>query len=412
MKVILTLVAFCLFSFTFAAGQNSPPASGPVGPSGPANQPPARTPVRKHGRARPAQPGDLIALAPPKSSTLPNFARWFAFESPGGGYTLTFPAKPTSDPGVPVPEAPGLTQYRTWLNAGANRYFEANYFDFHGQLNAPELALEGGVSSLVNQLIARGFDVADRRSGTIGGCPSKEATLQTKPGDGTRLPIRIRIRTLYSGDKVYVLTAQAEVGSEDAEAIDSFIDSFAVTGGCVGAIGSTTPRKITNGELEGTLDPTSGWQRVDTDYGISFLLPTAAATEKMDENALGRNVHKFSYLSAVNGVVFSVEILDTLPMAPIDSGAQADTVIDTMLYSLRQNLAKDQIVVGVCTPQPLRTVPGRECAVTRSGSDVKGKSRVLVTSKSTFILMALRETETTDQSAEDRFFNSVTIDPK
>src|SRR6185436_9209863 len=98
MKVILALFAVGLFGFTLAAGQKTPPpASGPVGPVGPvvADDPPpaAKAPVGGPGRR-----SLLLAPAPVKVPPLPGYDRWVSFDSPAGGFTIKFPAKPKSNP--------------------------------------------------------------------------------------------------------------------------------------------------------------------------------------------------------------------------------------------------------------------------------------------------------------------------
>jgi hypothetical protein len=411
MKVILALVAFCLFGFTLAAGQ-SPPAPGPVGPVGPAEPPPAKASPLKPPSVSTLPNGPIVEDDDvPRSKPLPKYDRWFGFESSAGGFTIAFPAKPVSNPGIPAPNVPGLLRYVTALNAGAGRFFEVDYYDYNGHLNSPEFARTASLNSMIATAGTRNLEVKARRSFANGRCQIDEATFGPKSTGALPLPLLMKIRVLYSGDKLYILLGNFVGATEAAKAVDHFLDSFAVNGGCVDALGSTTA-KTTKGVDAGTLDPATGWQHFETSYGISFLLPTEAQTENWEDNALGKNFIKFMYLSSTNGVTFSVEALNAFPLPDARDTVRAANVLDSNVIQLRTNIAKSHFVLGTCAPQIAGTALGRECPVTHTNPDLHGRARIFVTPKWTFVLMALRETETTDQSAENRFFNSVTIDAK
>lgn len=425
MKFILALVASCLFS-ALVAGQTpapTPPASGPSGPVGPAGPPPANLPPAgarqsKPGPTGPTGPSITLEPSPQKARALPAFDRWVNFDSPGGGFTIKFPAKPVSQAGAASPNAPGLLRYRTGLDAGAGRYLEVNYYDYQGHLNSPESAKTAGLNSMIAYAQARDMEVKARRKITNGRCQIEEATIGPKANGSFPLAMVMKVRVLYSADKVYILLGGGPHDVEIVKAVDYFLDSFAVTGGCVDAIGSQNIR-TTKGKAEGTLDTATGWYRFETSYGISFLLPTGAVTENWEDDALGKNFTKFMYLSSINGVTLTVEIANNFVSTESTATARADTVLDATEVQLRENIAKFGYVLGACTPQMLGSVRGRECTVTRTPTgptdtipEKRGRTRILVTPKWTFVLMALREAETTDPSAENRFFKSVTIDPK
>jgi hypothetical protein len=417
MKVILALFALCLFGFTLAAGQNPPPpASGPVGPAGPVvaddpPPPPAKAPISKPPRISTGPNGPVVEADSRPAAPLPKYEKWFAFESPAGGFSVKFPAKPVSNPGIPAPNVSGLLRYVTALNAGAGRYFEVDYYDYKGHLNSPEFARTASLTAMIAAAGTRNLEAKARRSFANGRCQIDEATLGPKSTGPLPILLLMKIRVLYSGDKLYILLGNSLGDNADAKAVDQFLDSFIVNGGCVDAIGSATA-KTTKGTDAGTLDAATGWQRFETTYGISFLLPTEAQTEDWEDNALGKNFIKFMYLSSINGVTFSVEALNAFPLPDAKDTVRAANVLDSNVIQLRTNIAKDNFVLGTCTPQMAGTVMGRECSVTHTNPDLRGRARIFVTPKWTFVLMALRETETTDQSAEDRFFNSVTINDK
>lgn len=387
MKVILALFTVCLFSVSLATAQTpapTPPPSGPVGPVGP---------------------------APAKASSLTNFEKWFAFESTGGGFTIKFPVKPVSEPGTPVPGTSGLLRYVTMLSAGAGRFFQIHYYDFQGHLNSPELATTAGMNEMAKFGEGRGLKLKTRQTTQQGKCQIEDAILAGEKTGVFPIPSVMKVRTLFSGDKVYVMLAESPDLADDIKATDYFLDSFAVTGGCVAAIKSATA-KLTKGNDEGTLDSETGWRHFASNYGISFLLPTGATTERWEDSALGRTVNKFSYLSATNGVVFSVEIVNTFSVRDVKDSVRAGEALDLTIIQLRANFAKNNYVLGTCIPQSAGATWGRECSVTHTDPDQQGRARIFVTPNWTFVLTALRETETTDLAAENRFFNSVTIDPK
>lgn len=364
-----------------------PPPPGPIGP--------ARGPVRQT-----MMPAPILS-----------FSRWTTYTSEAGGYSVKFPGKPAILQKLAHPDIPDFYRYLAVVNLGGGRIFEVAYFDFKGQLSAPEARQEAAVTAVETVVTARQGKLIDRRSFTAGKCQVKEITLGSQPGSDPSMPGLLKSRIYYSGDKIYTVSAQGPNTIEHAAFLDQFLDSFGITGGCVDAIYQESATKSNKTTVEGELDSATGWQHFETPYGISFILPGQAELNTIVEDSPFGVYHFYSYSNVVANRVFSVEIIDvrveTLPKA-----VQQTAALDAVTAQIKLNLAKEGMTLGECTPKTTGTLTGRECALSRSSPEITGRAQIFATNKRAYILTSSRLVETTDETAATRFFSSFTITEK
>lgn len=364
-----------------------PPPSGPIGP--------ARGPV-------------LQTMMP---ASIPSFSRWTTYTSEAGGYSVKFPGKPVVTQRLANPAVPDFLRYIAYVNLGNDRRLEVDHFDFKGQLSGAAARQEATITGVATIYEGLGGKVTDRRSFSRGNCQMKEVTIVDPSGTNPEIPGLLKLRSFYSGDKLYAATVQVDNTPDQLVIADQFLDSFSVTGGCVDAIFKESAIKSNKTKVEGELDAATGWRRFETPHGISFLLPGEADLNTVVENTPVGTYDLYSYSNVVANRVFSVDITTTR-IESLAKAARQAAVLDAVTLQLKMNLEKDGLKLGDCAPKTNGDLTGRECGLSRNSPEITGRVQIFATSKHAFILISSRLVETTDETAATRFFSSFTITEK
>lgn len=339
------------------------------------------------------------------------FETWRTFTSAESGFSVSLPGSPsvTSEALGSGPTAMAQTMYMVPTFDG--RVFIIGAIESK-EAFIPQIYQDGAIDGLVGAAESAGGKLNSRKEIVVGKCRGQELFL-SEAKEGIAAPALGRVRVFASGNKLFLVyyTGLADTAAERAIA-ENFLASFSVTGGCV----DTRPPGSKTSRINGTVDAATGWQRIDTLRGISFLFPSAPELiEERTPSPAGKLDH-YTYGVSDQMRIYSVEIFDgfqALGKTPAASGFTYESI----LMGIKQSLAGLDLNLGAGQTLPNGPVPGREYQV--SGADGKGigRAQIYISPTRVFVVLGLEGTVVPGAAASDklllnRMFDSVRIDPK
>jgi hypothetical protein len=290
------------------------------------------------------------------------------------------------------------------------RHFQVTVISFKQGLNSAVGAKEGGLSGMINSFVEDGGKLVKREEITRGTCSGIEAILQV-PHFTTRVPSLVKARTFSSGDRVYlILYGGAADTAQEKTVADHFLDSFAVTGGCVDSAAAYGVRPSTTTVVSGNPETPNGWQRF-TVQGITFLLPGTA--ELVTERIAGPKgpIPHYTYGHGGLGHVFSVEIFDGFDPEFRNSPGLLEASIDGTVAATRKTMETAGVRLSDGKPVRLGSMTGREFQLVVEDGSSRGRLQIFATKSRTYALTAFQLEDKADPALISRFFAAVAVQP-
>jgi hypothetical protein len=299
------------------------------------------------------------------------------------------------------------------VEVGASTLFEIDYMDMPAGSDA-DSAVEGGVINMINSGTARGSTVLSSETVKRGNCNAREVMFSTlEPGTSKRGFLDALV--LASGLRMYTIVFASGSDTKDARTIGrTFVDSFAVTGGCTSMIAPADATREDKSEetLEGTADPATGWRVIESnDLGLRVMMPGAVRyiVDKEPSPPLRLTHHNFIY--SKDDWVYSAEVIGDYPPDWHTTPASYQTSLDLTLYSLKKNLGSFGFEITPVRDLKLGTNPGREFSLINATRGSHGRAQIYVTPKRIYVLMAFTRSDN-PLTQISQFFSSVRLSPK
>lgn len=343
------------------------------------------------------------------ATDLAKFESWTTFTSPEGDFTIRFPGKTETSQTPYNQNFSYVLRNSVVADVGPERRISIDYVDFKGQLRLLEDFQDRGLSNVSDTLIRQGATLVSKGDITHNNCPGKEAVLRAV-NPTTKVSSLVKLRTFSSGTVVYFLFYGG--GADDAREqtiANNFLSSFTVIGGCQRAVASAGgPSGLVT--VEGTLDPATQWQRINSPYGVSFLLPGPGKLQ-VEELPPSPTLKFYRYAYPGRGHLFAVEIYDGFKPELRSNPAQMNDALERVVAGTKLDYEGDRYRFGECRTVHLGTLTGRECDLTVPGSEFNGRIQFFVTRSRSFVLIGGRGTASADVEPLNRFFSSVRIEP-
>lgn len=340
-----------------------------------------------------------------------NFAGWREFKSEEGGFTAKFPGPPQIQD-FPFQKGPLSLIRHSHTFVRDDLGFGVEYTEFPLGFSNHELMIEGGMSGLKRTNEAAGGTLLSETTVVRGNCTGREVSFST-PSRGSDKPRFSMARFFVSGQRSYiVIFTGKEAGAALRELGQFFMDSFALTDGCVNLVGgangpSTSPKNET---VMGTVDRGTGWRLIENArLGFSVLMPGVAShqTEQVQQQPF-RTVHD-AYRVSVNDAAYSAEVLGPYPSRFRTSEVNFQTAIDITMYALKKNLEPRGFVLTEMRTLSLGQYPGRELALVNDKLKSRGRAQIYATPTYTYIFIATTPDQANGATDVNRFFASVRV---
>jgi hypothetical protein len=337
--------------------------------------------------------------------------RWLTFTSAEGGFTAKFPERPELATDTPHPDQPNYVRSVIELTTDQGRHFEISYVNFQGELADIEWAKNDGLTRLIDSYTEQGGKLIGRETVTRGECRGLQASMQiTHPV--FHMPVVLKARVFASHKTIYLVyyAGNADTAVE-GELADEFLNSFDLTKNCQ-ATTDALPVRPVEPEVESTLDPATGWQRVDSPFGVKFLMPERPLlhSEQLPTTTGVRFIHAYADLTADHG--FSLEVIDVRPNAPMKSLAEQTGLLLSFEEPTFAEFSQRGITFGAGKPVVLGTLPGRDYPLTLVGTRMTGRARLVMTPTRLVRIVAVAPPSAAGREQMERFINSVVIEPK
>lgn len=352
--------------------------------------------------------GGLAAAQTEGGSTL----NWRDFKSDDGGFSIKFPGPPKVDKSDLHLGPVTLTRHMHSLEIG-DMSFDAEYSDL-AQGSDPDASMEGGVSGLIRTMTARGATVLTSETVTRGSCSGREVTLSlVNPGAAKRGFSDTQV--FESGLRFFTIGFTARYDTPaNREVGNTFLNSFAVTGGCTTVIApvDATPNKRSEEVFEGKADTASGWRIIESnDLGLRVLMPGAVrhVWDQPQVNPFPLTHHTFIYSD--EGTVYSAEVIGDYPPGFRSTPSTYQTAIDISLYALKKNLGTVGFEIKPIRDLRLASLPGREFSLINEKAGSHGRAQIYVTPTRIYIFTAFTRSQN-PLTQISQFYASIRISPK
>lgn len=359
-----------------------------------------------------AKPGDIPFGQPTEPS---REIVWQEFKSEAGGFTVKLPSAPVARE---VPFKKGLLTLKLNVNTvrvGSAYYFEVDYVDFPAGYNNPDLSLEGGISGLIHDDLARGATLIKKENVTRGTCEGREAALSL-PGRGGGKTGFMQGRIFNSGQRYFFIVFTASEDNKAArDTLQTFMESFVVADGCRAAFAPTVEPSThtTLGFVEGTLDAATGWRRIESaELGFEVLMPGSAEHETEQGQVEPFPLMHHTYAREDDTAIYTAEVIGDYPPNFHSTANSYDALVDVMTYVIKKKLEPLGIVFNAERNLKLGTFPGRELTISNEKFEMRGRVQIYVTSKRAYIFTAMQRGKSAPAADIERFFSSVHVSTK
>ena len=346
-----------------------------------------------------------------KTADLPE---WLEFKSDAGGFSVKLPGAPKVDQTSFVKGPVTFTRFTHSLSVG-HLHFEVEYIDLPSGYGDPDMSLEGGISGLIRSMSTRGATLLTKETIERGTCEGREASLSLRdPGSST--PGYGAGRIFNSGQRYYILVFVSQEDTPSArETGRRFFESFDIKGGCTAMIAPVeeTAKAATSEDFHGTVDPVTGWLRVeDESLGISVLMPGAVRHDTDQAQVKPFPLTHHTFINSKDGNVYSAEVFGEYPQGFHSGETSYLTAMDLTLYGLKRNFESLGFVFTPLRDLRVARYPGREFALVSEKLGSRGRAQIYVTPKRIYIFIAFAHDQGVTLKLIDRFFGSIRVSPK
>lgn len=337
--------------------------------------------------------------------------QWFTFTSDEGGFTAKFPGRPDISTEPIGHGQPDNLRSVFESTTDQGRHFEVSYVNYLGELDDIEWAKNDALTRLIDHYTEQGGKLLLRDKVTQGDCHGLQASMQIPhPVFHIAVPLRARVFASYKTIYLVYYAGYSETPEEN-ELADEFLNSFSLANNCRATANAKTVRPE-GSEVESSLDPVTGWQRVISPFGIKFLMPKRPElhSERLPSTTGERFLHAYADLAEDYG--FTVEVFDIRPNMPIKTAAEQNALLLSFEAPTVAEFSRTGIRVGAGNPIVMGALPGREYPLTLPRADMTGRLRVVVTPTRMIRIFAAGPASAEGRQQIARFIDSVVIDPK
>lgn len=336
---------------------------------------------------------------------------WMTYTSPDRRFSIQFPNTVGEEQFTYDETLPYLPGTAVHYDLSRDQRLEISWIDFLGAIGEPAEFKKARIRDFVAGWEANGGTALETKHVSFGNCEGEEATLRA-PNPVNKKPSLVKARTFSSGGIVYFLFyfGNSEAPSEMGTA-DRFLNSFKVIGGCrdlVSVPAGANPLVW----FSGTLDLDTGWHRVDSPYGATFLFPAPGQLRTTDEHTATGPIRRYAYEYESAEYVFTVQILEGYRAANRATAAQRKTELERYLTTTKNELTTNGYQVGECKSIGQGDEAGYDCLLKMSGNGLSGQARIFVTPTRNLFLTAFRSVRTADESALPKFLDSLKFEMK
>jgi hypothetical protein len=336
---------------------------------------------------------------------------WLTYIAPDRSFTAQFPSLVSERQIGFDQELPYLIGNQVSNGPTPDRHLEITYVDFLGALPEPDRYKKTRIGEIADEVVAKGGTVLDRRHVDVGTCGGEEVTVRF-PNPVTKAPSLLKYRMFSSRGLLYLLLyAGATDDAKEAALANRFLNGFKITGGCADKV-SVLPGDEPLRWFSGTYDTTTGWHRVESPYGASFLFPAPGKLKWVDDPTPAGIIRQYTYEFHSDEFLFSVEISRGYKPTTRTSPTQQDAEFGKYFEKTKKNLIEMGYQLGECKAVQQGPRNGRVCPMTLSGGGLSGQMQVFLTPTRNYFITAFRYHQSIDEQPITRFLDSVIIDPK
>ena len=340
---------------------------------------------------------------------------WREFTSEAGGFTVKLPGVPRITHPQMVKGPLTFSRNLHEVTVGDDYRFEFDYMDMPAGYSEPDLALEGGISGLINPLVAAGGRVLTNDKIVRGTCEGREVT-GTVPRSG-RINF-VQGRVFASGQRYYMLIFVAAQDRPSAREVGRvFADSLVIKDGCRAPLAPTAgpTAETVRRAIAGTPDAATGWRRIESaEHGFSMLIPGPAQFESSQSQVQPFPVFHHEYTHETDEALYVAEVLGDYPEGFYSGPIAQQNQLDITVYAVKRNLGPLNLTFGEPRKLNVGRYPGREYEMTNVETGLRGRVQFYATPRRSYIFMALSRGARTPaaDTAQERFFSSVRVSPK
>lgn len=350
----------------------------------------------------------LHAQAPSPAPSL----EWRDFKSDAGRFLITFPGPPEIKE-LRAQRGPVTLSRHAHVLAVSGFVFHTEYIDYPPGYSDPSLSLEGGISGFKHSIQGDGGSLLNEGPISRGTCEGREATFLFQPKRPNH-PQFWHGRIFASGQRYYLMMFTADEDSPAAREVGrKFLESFSVIGGCSSMIAPvaapSAPAKVE--VVNGSLDPVTGWRRIDSPLGFAVLMPGAATheTEQTQIEPFPITHHTFSH--ETESSIFSVEVFGEYPTGFHSTDVHFKATLDLMLAGVKRNLEPAGFTIAPLRELSLGRFPGREFSLSHKELGT-GRMQIYVTPTYIYVFISVGNNSAARSNVVNRFFESLRISPK
>jgi hypothetical protein len=336
---------------------------------------------------------------------------WLTYVSPDHRFSLQFPNGIRERQIRYDRDLPYLIGTMVEYVPSPDKRFEISWVDYLGAIGDPAEFKRSRIQSFVEAATSHAGTLIGRTHVNTAGCQGEEAAVRmTNPEN--KIPSLVKVRYYSSAGNIFYLEYFGNSDSPAEKAIaDRYMNSFKVFGGCHDLI-SVPPGVNPMIWFSGSTDHETGWHRVDSPYGISFLVPSPGSLRWVDEPYPVGIIRHYTYEFRAPGYLFNVEIFDGYKAAGRATPAQRKLELDRYLAATKKELATGGYIVGECTAIGTGDRAGYDCGLKLTGNEMSGHAAVFVSPTRNYMATAFRYNPGSDEAPILQFLASLEIGSK
>lgn len=341
---------------------------------------------------------------------------WREFTSEPGRFTVKFPGEPRFRQRRLTQTADAVEVNGYNVAVGKDYVFGVEYLDSPGDYGNSDSAFEGGVSVMINTMVARGGRMLSKENVVRGTCEGREASA-TGPLSPGRTGF-VQALVFNSGRRYYLLVLVALEDSPAArDAGRVFADSFVIKDGCPrpAAPAPTPTAEPVRRTVEGTPDAATGWRRVESaEHGFGVLMPGPANLLSMTAFEGNLTTMRHEYVHKNAEAVYTVEVRGDYLENFLSGLNPHETMMDVDIHGVKKHLASFGLTFG--EPRKFSAGPyhAREYLMTNEQTGLRGRVRLYASPRRSYIFVGLTRgrAATAAEADLERFFSSIKLSPQ
>lgn len=340
---------------------------------------------------------------------------WREFNSEAGGFTVKLPGTPRITHPQMVKGPLNISRNLHEVIIGSSYRFEVDYMDMPAGYSEPDIALEGGISGLVNPLVADGGRVLTNDKVVRGTCEGREVTGTVPRAGKTNF---VHGRVFASGQRYFMLVfVAADDRPSGRELGRVFVDSLVIKDGCRAPVAPTAAptTETVRRTVEGTPDAATGWRKIEsTEHGFSMLTPGPVQFESTQTQVQPFPVFHHEYTHETDEAFYVAEVLGDYPEGFYSGPISQENQLDITSYAVKRNLGPLNLTFGEPRKLNVGRYPGREYTMTNVEAGLHGRVQLYATPRRSYIFMAFSRGARTPAAAAalERFFSSLRVSPR